>query len=130
VVGRNTFPTEYLGQNYSELINALVVMKNSEKAKEFCLKSIEVEKNYIQSHKNEFLGQQYVRMANAYLTLKNTDQAIENFKKGADEFKREREIVNQKTTKTEADAQRIEILNRELQNLKQFKQTLLSKKNG
>jgi coenzyme F420-reducing hydrogenase delta subunit len=63
-------------------------------------------------------------MANAYLTLKETRNAIMNFKKGAEEFKREREFLNQKSTRTDIDNQRIEMLNRELQNLKRFKEKL------
>jgi hypothetical protein len=63
-------------------------------------------------------------MANAYLTLKENNKAIENFKKGADEFKREREFLKKKVSKTEADVQRIDMLSRELQKLKQFKEKL------
>jgi hypothetical protein len=120
------FPNDYLGSNYSELINAYVFQKNTLKAEEFCKKSINAEINYIQNHKNDFLGEQYVRMANAYLTMKDSKKAIENFKKGAEEFKREREFLKKKVSKTEADAQRIEILSRELQKLKQFKEKLLN----
>ncbi|MFM7667895.1 MAG: hypothetical protein ACKO7D_06870, partial [Bacteroidota bacterium] len=60
------------------------------------------------------------------LTLKNSQKAIENFKKAAEEFKREREFLKKKVTKTEADVQRIDILSRELQKLKQFKEKLLN----
>lgn len=77
--------------------------------------------------KNKFLGESYVRMANAYLTLKENQKAIISFKKGAAEFKREREFLNQKSGRTNEDNQRIEMLNRELQNLKQFKERLMNK---
>ena len=118
------FPKEYLGTNYSELINAFVFQKNTLKVEEYCTKSIKVETDYIQTHKNENMGEHYVRMANAYLTLKENNKAIENFKKGADEFKREREFLKKKVSKTEADVQRIDMLSRELQKLKQFKEKL------
>jgi hypothetical protein len=118
------FPKEYLGTNYSELINAFVFKKNTLKVEEYCNKSIKVETDYIQTHKNENIGEHYVRMANAYLTLKENNKAIENFKKGADEFKREREFLKKKVSKTEADVQRIDMLSRELQKLKQFKEKL------
>jgi hypothetical protein len=122
------FPNEYLGPNYSELINAYVMAENSPKAAEFCKKSIELEQKHIQANKNGFLGESYIRMANAYLTLKENKKAIANFKKGAEEFKRERAFLNQKNNLTEADTQRIEMLNRELQNLKQFKQRIMNNK--
>ena len=118
------FPKEYLGTNYSELINAFVFQKNTLKVEEYCNKSIKVETDYIQTHKKENIGEHYVRMANAYLTLKENNKAIENFKKGADEFKREREFLKKKVSKTEADVQRIDMLSRELQKLKQFKEKL------
>jgi len=119
------FPKEYLGTNYSELINAYVFQKNTVKAEEYCNKSIKIEMEYIQTHKNQYLGEHYVRMANAFLTLKNSQKAIENFKIGAEEFKREREFLEKKVAKTEADVLRIDILSRELQKLKQFKEKLL-----
>jgi hypothetical protein len=118
------FPNEYLGPNYSELINAYAMAGNSSKAAEICEKSIELEQKHIQSNKNGFLGESYIRMANAYLTLKENKKAIANFKKGAEEFKRERAFLNQKNNLTEADNQRIEMLNRELQNLKRFKEKI------
>jgi hypothetical protein len=96
-------------------------------AAKYCEKSIEVEDNYIQKNKNKFLGESYVRMANAYLTLKENQKAIISFKKGAAEFKREREFLNKKVNRTDLENQRIEMLNRELQNLKQFKGRLLNK---
>jgi hypothetical protein len=118
------FPNDYHGANYSELINAYVFQKNMVKAEEYCKKSINAEMNYIQNHKNDFFGEPYVRMANAYLTMKDTKKAIENFKKGAEEFKREREFLKKKVAKTEVEAKRIEVLTRELQKLKQFKEKL------
>ncbi len=124
----NEFPNEYLGPNLSELINAYVLSGNSSKAKEYCRKSIEIEKDYIQKQKNKFLGESYVRIANAYLTMKENKNAITNFKKGAAEFKRERVFLNKKSIRTDIDNQRIEMLNRELQKLKQFKERLI--KNG
>ena len=123
------FPNEYHGTNYSELINAYVFQKNTLKAEEFCKKSINIEMDYIQTHKNQYLGEHYVRMANAFLTLKNSQKAIENFKKGAEEFKREREFLKKKVSKTDVDLQRIDILSRELQKLKQFKEKLQKKGN-
>jgi hypothetical protein len=123
------FPKEYHGTNYSELINDYVFQKNTVKAEEYCNKSIKIEMGYIQTHKNQYLGEHYVRMANAFLTLKNSQKAIENFKKGAEEFKREREFLKNKVAKTEADVQRIDILTRELQKLKQFKEKLQKKGN-
>ena len=117
-------PNDYLGPNYSELINAYVMAGNFSMAKKYCKKSIEIEEEFIQKSKNKFLGESYVRMANAYLTLKETRYAIMNFKKGAEEFTREREFLNQKSTRTDTDNQRIEMLNRELQNLKRFKEKL------
>jgi hypothetical protein len=122
------YPNEYLGPNYSELINAYVMSGNSTMASNYCKKSIEVEEEFILKMKNKFLGESYVRMANAYLTLKENQKAIANFKKGATEFKREREFLNKKSTRTDVDNQRIEMLNRELQKLKQFKESLI--KNG
>ncbi len=122
----NEFPNEYLGPNYSELINAYVMSGNSSMADKYCEKSIEVEENYILKNKNKFLGESYVRMANAYLTLKQNQKAISHFKKGAAEFKRERKFLNEKINRTDTDNQRIEMLNRELQNLKQFKDRLLN----
>jgi hypothetical protein len=101
---------------------------NSTMASNYCKKSIEVEEEFILKMKNKFLGESYVRMANAYLTLKENQKAIANFKKGATEFKREREFLNKKSTRTDLDNQRIEMLNRELQKLKQFKESLI--KNG
>lgn len=118
------FPDEYLGQNFSELINAYAMAGNTSKASEYCQKSIALEQKHIQTNKNGFIGESYIRMANAYLTLKETRNAIINFKKGAEEFKREREFLNQKSTRTDTDNQRIEMLNRELQNLKRFKEKL------
>lgn len=120
------FPKEYLGPNYSELINAYVMLNDNAKSTIYCRKSIEIERNYIESHKKDFLGEQFVRMANSYLTLKENQLAVENFKKGAEEFKREREFLKKKVSKTDADVQRIEILSRELQKLKQFKEKLLN----
>jgi len=121
------FPKEYLGSNYSDLINAYNILKNTIKVEEYCNKSIQEELKYIENHKNEFLGEHYIRMANAFLTLKNGQKSIEYFKKGAQDFKRERDFLEKKISKTEADIQRIEILTRELQKLKQFKETLLNK---
>lgn len=123
------FPNEYHGTNYSELINAYLFQKNTLKAEEFCKKSIKIEMDYIQTHKNQYVGEHYVRMANAFLTLKNSQKAIENFKKGAEEFKREREFLKKKVSKTDADVQRIDLLSRELQKLKQFKEKLQKKGN-
>jgi hypothetical protein len=121
------YPNEYLGPNYSELINAYVMSGNSNMASNYCKKSIEVEEEFILKMKNKFLGESYVRMANAYLTLKENQKAIISFKKGAAEFKREREFLNKKVNRTDLENQRIEMLNRELQNLKQFKERLLNK---
>ncbi|MBM3186669.1 MAG: DUF1736 domain-containing protein [Bacteroidetes bacterium] len=122
------FPNEYLGPNYSELINAYVMSGNSSMATTYCKKSIEIEEQFIQKNKNKFLGESFVRMANAYLTLKQNQKAISNFKKGAAEFKRERKFLNEKVNRTDTDNQRIEMLNRELQNLKQFKQRIMNNK--
>jgi hypothetical protein len=118
------YPNDYLGPNYSEIINAYVLAGNKSKASDYCKKSIEVEEKFIQTSKKGFLGESYIRMANAYLTLKETEKAINYFKKGAEEFKKEREFLNQKSVRSDADAQRIEMLNRELQNLKRFKEIL------
>jgi tetratricopeptide (TPR) repeat protein len=121
-------PKEYLGKNYSELINSLIASKNKQKAKEYCNRLIEIESNYIKNNRGKFYGEQYVRVANAYLTLEKNQEAFENFRKGAEEFKREKQTLEKKLNKSTIDSQRIEMLTREIENLKRFKERIMNQK--
>jgi hypothetical protein len=121
-------PKDYLGKNYAELINSLIASKNKQKAQKYCYQLINIETEYIKKNPGKFYGEQYVRKANALLTLENNLEAFENFRKGADEFKREIESLEKKTNKNTSDSQRIEMLKREIENLKRFKERIMNQK--
>jgi len=86
---------------------------------------ISIEEQLIKEFPNEQHGPQYVQMGNGYLNLKQRDKALIYFQKGAQEFKKEKEVLLMKSNRSQTDEDRLNLLSKELQNLKAFKEKIL-----
>jgi hypothetical protein len=64
-------------------------------------------------------------MGNGYLNLKQREKALSYFQKGAQEFKKEKEALLKKADRTQTEEDRLNLLTKELKNLKAFKEKIL-----
>jgi tetratricopeptide (TPR) repeat protein len=87
---------------------------------------IDVQQKFMKAYPKGYFGPQYVQMANAYFSLGEQDKAKENFKKGLMELSREKADLSLKKEKSAADIERIQALERELKNLKNYVQRIKS----
>ncbi len=86
---------------------------------------ISIQEQLIKEFPEEQHGPQYVQMGNGYLNLKQRDKALSYFQKGAQEFKKEKEALLKKTNRTQTEEDRLNLLTKELKNLKAFKEKIL-----
>jgi tetratricopeptide (TPR) repeat protein len=86
---------------------------------------ISIQEQLIKEFPEEQHGPQYVQMGNGYLNLKQRDKALSYFQKGAQEFKKEKEALLKKTIRTQTEEDRLNLLTKELKNLKAFKEKIL-----
>ena len=87
---------------------------------------ISIQEKFIKKFPNEQHGSQYIQIGNAHLNLKNRDKALEFFQKGVQSFKKEKEKLRLKAQRSEEEENRLNLLNRELDNLKKFKQKVIN----
>jgi len=87
---------------------------------------ISIQEKFIKKFPNEQHGSQYIQIGNAHLNLKNRDKALEFFQKGVQSFKKEKENLRLKAQRSEEEENRLNLLNRELDNLKKFKQKVIN----
>ncbi len=87
---------------------------------------IDSQKKFMKAYPKGYFGPQYVQMANAYFSTGDVDLAKENFKKGLMELSREKADLSTKKNKSAADVERIQALERELKNLKNYVQRIKS----
>jgi protein O-mannosyl-transferase len=87
---------------------------------------INVQQKFMKAYPKGYFGPQYVQMANAYFSVGEQEKAKENFKKGLMELSREKADLTIKKEKSAADIERIQALERELKNLKNYVQRIKS----
>jgi tetratricopeptide (TPR) repeat protein len=86
---------------------------------------ISIQEQLIKEFPEEQHGPQYVQMGNGYLNLKQREKALSYFQKGAQEFKKEKEALLKKADRTQTEEDRLNLLTKELKNLKAFKEKIL-----
>ena len=86
---------------------------------------ISIQERIIKEFPEEQHGPQYVQMGNGYLNLKQREKALSYFQKGAQEFKKEKEALLKKADRTQTEEDRLNMLTKELKNLKAFKEKIL-----
>ena len=81
---------------------------------------------FMKAYPKGYFGPQYVQMANAYFSMGDTEKAKVNFKKGLMELSREKADLTLKKGKSATEIERIQALERELKNLKNYVQRIKS----
>ena len=87
---------------------------------------IDSQLKFMKAYPKGYFGPQYVQMANAYFSMGDTEKAKLNFKKGLMELSREKADLTLKKGKSATEIERIQALERELKNLKNYVQRIKS----
>ena len=87
---------------------------------------IDSQLKFMKAYPKGYFGPQYVQMANAYFSMGDTEKAKVNFKKGLMELSREKADLTLKKGKSATEIERIQALERELKNLKNYVQRIKS----